>query len=49
MHFGVIEEAPKPSFQPLKERPQELGTRWKKAEALWVRMGRRWCENHRFA
>eukprot|EP00435_Cladocopium_sp_Y103_P045037 s757_g12.t2 len=31
-HFGVIDEAPKPAFQPLKERPQEMGSRWKKAE-----------------
>ena len=38
-HFGVIEEAPKPAFQPLKERPQEMGSRWKKAEARWRREG----------
>lgn len=31
-HYGVIEEAPKPAFQPLKERPHDLGSRWKKAE-----------------
>ena len=33
VHFGVIEEAPKPSLQPMKERPTELGSRWKKPEA----------------
>ncbi|CAE7949076.1 unnamed protein product [Symbiodinium sp. KB8] len=31
-HYGVIEEAPKPAFQPLKERPVEMGSRWKKHE-----------------
>eukprot|EP00439_Symbiodinium_sp_Y106_P073561 s98_g13.t3 len=31
-HYGVIEEAPKPAFQPLKERPLEMGSRWKKHE-----------------